>query len=379
MATGRRQDRTERDSRPIGRRAGFALPLALPDVSRRGLVRSGATAAGVLGLLMGPGGAVAAWAANRATGMRLGEHSAKTRIVFDLAAEPGFRVFTMADPARLVIDLLDADWLVPAGRLPGPTGHVGAVRHGLLDGGVTRIVLDLQEPVSVAKAFALSPRDGHDWRLVVDVADTSARAFRAGAGIEQALVRSGPAPTPTPTAAPHPLAAPAVSPTAAGAPPASPTPAVATPAGFAPIPGRKPPAPMKPVIVLDPGHGGRDPGAISVGGLYEKDITLTMASELRKVLAGTGRYRVVMTRDRDVSVRLRERVRRARQAGADLFLSVHADAIGNRGRARPVGLYAVGKGLRRRGRRPGRAREQGRHHPGHGFLGRVAGCHQHPD
>jgi N-acetylmuramoyl-L-alanine amidase len=103
----------------------------------------------------------------------------------------------------------------------------------------------------------------------------------------------------------------------------------ATPAAFAPIPTRKPPAPRKPVIAIDPGHGGRDPGAISVGGMYEKDITLAMGKELRAALVGTGRYRVTMTRDRDVSVRLRERVRRARQAGADLFLSIHADALGN--------------------------------------------------
>jgi len=84
-----------------------------------------------------------------------------------------------------------------------------------------------------------------------------------------------------------------------------------------------------PVIVIDPGHGGVDPGATGVSGTYEKHITLAMARELKKELERTGHYRVHLTRDRDVFVRLRDRVAIARQYGADLFVSLHADAVQN--------------------------------------------------
>ena len=84
-----------------------------------------------------------------------------------------------------------------------------------------------------------------------------------------------------------------------------------------------------PVIVIDPGHGGVDPGATGVSGIYEKHITLAMARELKAALEKGGRYRVHLTRDRDVFIRLRDRVAIARQYGADLMVSLHADAVQN--------------------------------------------------
>lgn len=84
-----------------------------------------------------------------------------------------------------------------------------------------------------------------------------------------------------------------------------------------------------PVIVIDPGHGGVDPGATGVSGTYEKHITLAMARELKTMLERNGRYRVHLTRDRDVFIRLRERIAIARAQGADLFISLHADAVQN--------------------------------------------------
>src|ERR1700693_179665 len=92
----------------------------------------------------------------------------------------------------------------------------------------------------------------------------------------------------------------------------------------------RPPAPSRPaprMVVLDPGHGGVDPGAISPHGLYEKDITLAAARELARELQATRRYRVALSRNRDVFVSLRERVARARFLHADLLLSIHADAL----------------------------------------------------
>jgi N-acetylmuramoyl-L-alanine amidase len=82
------------------------------------------------------------------------------------------------------------------------------------------------------------------------------------------------------------------------------------------------------MVVIDPGHGGADPGAISINGVYEKAITLQVARALREQLLATGRYRVALTRDGDDFVRLRDRVAQAREQGADLFISLHADSLG---------------------------------------------------
>src|SRR3546814_20209953 len=102
-----------------------------------------------------------------------------------------------------------------------------------------------------------------------------------------------------------------------------------------PLPRQRPEvAPIR-VIALDAGHGGIDPGATGVSGAHEKDITLSVARALRDVLEATGRYRVFMTRDSDVYLKLRERVALAREAGADRFLSIHADSIGNTSHPRP--------------------------------------------
>ncbi len=102
--------------------------------------------------------------------------------------------------------------------------------------------------------------------------------------------------------------------------------------GTAPL--RKPPAARRspaPVVMLDPGHGGRDPGAIGVSGTYEKHIALATAQELRRVLEAGGRYRVELTRRSDVFIPLEERVARAQDKGAALFVSMHADAVGDAG------------------------------------------------
>lgn len=128
-----------------------------------------------------------------------------------------------------------------------------------------------------------------------------------------------------------------VSAPAAAAPPAPPAPVV-KPAEQAALPARAAqpePHPRSPrnqgkaVVVIDPGHGGVDPGALGVSGIYEKHITLAMARELKAQLERSGRYKVHLTRDRDVFIRLRERVAIARQYGADLFISLHADSVNN--------------------------------------------------
>jgi N-acetylmuramoyl-L-alanine amidase len=110
-------------------------------------------------------------------------------------------------------------------------------------------------------------------------------------------------------------------------------------------PNKSPPAPRSkappPMVMLDPGHGGKDPGAIGVSGTYEKHISLASALELKRQLDATGRYRVELTRGRDVFIPLDERVARAQARGAALFVSMHADALNNPG-VRGASVYTLG-------------------------------------
>jgi N-acetylmuramoyl-L-alanine amidase len=94
-----------------------------------------------------------------------------------------------------------------------------------------------------------------------------------------------------------------------------------------PPPGRSGTKAPLPVVMLDPGHGGKDPGAIGVSGTYEKQVSLATAYELRRLLEAGGRYRVELTRTRDVFIPLEERVAKAQEHGAALFVSMHADAL----------------------------------------------------
>jgi N-acetylmuramoyl-L-alanine amidase len=93
----------------------------------------------------------------------------------------------------------------------------------------------------------------------------------------------------------------------------------------------RPPPHRLPVIAIDPGHGGKDPGTVGINGVLEKEVTLDVARRLRTLIERTGRYEVVLTRDDDVLISLRERIERARRADAALFISVHADSIGDSG------------------------------------------------
>lgn len=227
--------------------------------------------------------------------VRLGEHPDRTRIVLDMSAAPQYRVFVLADPYRLVIDLAEVDWRLPTGRTPVGRGLVEALRYGLFSPGISRIVLDLKAAARVERLEVLPGEGGLPVRLLIDVAPVRPATF-------QAALAAGPI-----------VSSPAMAP----APAALPTPPLK--------PGDKPENPV-PVVAIDAGHGGVDPGAIGQRGTAEKDIALAYALELARRLETGGRYRVVLTRARDLFVRLRDRIAIARAAGADLFISLHADA-----------------------------------------------------
>lgn len=264
------------------------------------------------------------------SGVRAGNHGSITRFVLDLSGSVNFRVFTLANPYRVIIDLPELDWLPSDGAMSKPVGFITGFRHGLFRPGNARIVLDLTSPAGVKQAFVIPPRDGAGWRFVLDLEAVSHAAFMERQGtppesvIEQAAAVAPPPPQPQATVQPQLAPAPEPAPQQAQRQPQPVS--LAIPPAPAPLPEKRS-SHRRPVVVVDPGHGGVDPGAIGVSGIYEKTLTLQVARQLKQVLERTGRYQVVLTREKDIFVPLRDRVAKARAAGADLFLSLHADAI----------------------------------------------------
>jgi N-acetylmuramoyl-L-alanine amidase len=228
-------------------------------------------------------------AAPTVAGVRMGDQNGATRFVIDLNEQVKYSVFVIDDPYRVVIDLPVVTWSLSAADEGRKLGVIERFRYGRFNNETSRLVLDLAGPVEVSRTFILPPEGTYKYRLVIDLKPISREAFVPNRPVVQ---------TP-PTAAPQVAALP---------------PITAKPAG-------------KPVIVLDPGHGGVDPGALGTTGTHEKDITLAMAKELKQQLEATGRYKVVLTRETDVFIPLQNRVRIAREAGASLFMSVHADSV----------------------------------------------------
>ncbi len=231
-----------------------------------------------------------AWAELAVTGVRVGEHPDKVRFVMELSEAPRYRVFTLPDPFRVVIDLPELNWR-PRGDLPGGDGAmITAMRFGLFAPGTSRVVLDMRGPVRIKSLFVIPPQGKYPHRLVLDIAPVTRAAFLAAG-------RAAPRVSDPPLAPPR----------------------------SASIPAPKPKTDDRPTIVIDPGHGGVDPGAPSITGRNEKDIALAYGLELRRRLTATGRYRVIMTRDKDIFVSLGARREFAQRHEADLFVSVHAN------------------------------------------------------
>ena len=228
------------------------------------------------------------------TGIRLGDRANGTRVVLDITGDIHHRVFTLADPYRVVIDLPEIEWRLPGLTLSVGGGLVRQFRYGLFEPGVSRVVLDVSGPVVVTRSFMLRPTADFGYRLVLDLELVSAENFTARA-------KTTPPPETTSQTRAATLAEPAPKPRG-----------------------------DKPIIVVDAGHGGIDPGTTGLSGGYEKTVTLAFALELKRQIEAAGRYRVMLTRERDIFISLRKRVELARVNGADLFISLHADALANR-------------------------------------------------
>lgn len=197
-------------------------------------------------------------------------------LTLQLSQPVPWRAYTLDAPRRLVIDLAEVTW---PERIPVTSARALTVETGAARPGWSRLTLTLDAPLAIETAeLGTAAPDGRA-RLSLRLAPVSAEEFARRTAAKADL---GPLPETPPTG--------------------------------------------RPVVVLDPGHGGIDPGAV-VGGMVEAELMLTFARELRGVLRATGAFDVVLTRDADVFVPLETRITRARQAGASVFLSLHADAL----------------------------------------------------
>jgi len=271
------------------------------------------------------------------TDVRVGPHAKATRVVFEISRLVPYRIFMLGNPSRVVIDLPEVGWRLPPRPLPQRVGVFETLRYGLYKPGNSRVVVDLKSPAVIGKAFLMGPSGTNGHRIVVDLNPATSRQFAKFLKTAPIEVKPG-----QPGAVAKPLVARTKVPEVAAAtkipsPPksvivSSSVEGQASVSSFRLAP-RKPalrPDKAKRVVVIDPGHGGPDPGTIGLSGSYEKHITLAMARTLRDKLEATGRYKVVLTRDRDIFIRLRDRIQIARDAGGELFLSLHADSIKNR-------------------------------------------------
>lgn len=249
-------------------------------------------------------------AAAQISGLRIGQGIGTVRIVFDADSQFDYKVFLLSEPRRLVVDTQNVEVSPKIEKECEPNSFVSGTRLGTAGLGGVRVVFDLQKPAVVKKVFMLPPQSKFSWRFVIDLEVASEREFAAKVGNDHAFSNDSYD--------------------------SNRTSVKTVSSSKAAISQRR----AKKVIVLDPGHGGVDPGAIGVSGVYEKNITLAMARELKAELDKSGKYTVYLTRSRDVFIPLRDRVKIARRYDADLFLSIHADSAANR-KATGLSVYTL--------------------------------------
>ena len=236
-----------------------------------------------------------------ASDARLAGDAKQTRFVLDLDKPIQFRAFTLADPYRVVVDIPQVDFRLPAEAGATGRGLIQAIRYGLVMPGGSRIVFDLTGPARIAKSYVLDAANGQPPRLVLELEQVDRTGF-----VQSLAAESRPELRPALSVAADPVVAMKT---------AVPEPAAAAPA-----------ADSRPVVVIDPGHGGVDNGT-QAGGENEKDLVLGFGLALRDRIEKAGKYRVVMTREDDTFIPLADRVTIARNQSAALFVSIHADAL----------------------------------------------------
>jgi N-acetylmuramoyl-L-alanine amidase len=293
---------------------------------------------------------------------RIAGNEARTRFVADLSTPVSYSVYVIGDPYRVVVDMAGATFSMPPSAGEAGKGLISGFRFGQVAPGKSRIVIDTTGPVLIEKSFVLNAENGQPARMVIDLVQTDERTYARVKATEQpAQQQQAQSETEADTPRIEPTAAAAstpatmadllaradeetASPLRAGVPIPRPNPrrmaALASAARDTAEPAKQEPQKERPVIVIDPGHGGIDGGTVSRSGVKEKEVVLAFAHKLRGELQKTGRYDVHMTRDDDTFISLAKRVRFARKQKADLFIAVHADSLRQR-RVRGATVYTL--------------------------------------
>src|SRR5262252_3037791 len=242
-----------------------------------------------------------------ATDVRLGGDDNQIRFVVDLSRRIDIRAFMLANPYRVIVDMPQVNFQFPPKAGEQGRGLVKAFRYGLALPGASRMVIDLSAPARVEKAYVLPAAEGQPARLVLDLLKVDRETFLRAVAVDNRLPR------------------------------------IADPVR----PGEREPANKgggdpRPIIVIDPGHGGADAGTRGPSGETEKSLVLDFGIMLRDKVEKTGKYRVVMTRSDDTFIPLAERVRLARSRQAQLLISIHCDALARGdGEAQGATIYTL--------------------------------------
>ena len=238
---------------------------------------------------------------------------ARTRFVIALERRVDFQVFSLQNPNRVIVDLPDLKVELPTISGEQPVGLVKSFRGGLAAPGKMRVVIDVTDPVVVESAKLEPVKDSRQQRLVLEIVPAGDKSASKRPFATASIGNAGLA------AIQPPLPRPAVRPDARAR------------------------LSWKPLIVLDPGHGGHDSGAMR-NGTVEKDVVLAFGKALRDRLNATGRYKVLMTRDNDKFVPLEERREFAEEHRAALFIAIHADYV-TRSNVRGATIYSLREGV----------------------------------
>lgn len=242
-----------------------------------------------------------------ASDVRVAGDAKQTRFILDLDRKIDLRAFTLGNPDRVVVDLPQVTFKLPDSAGKSGRGLIKAFRYGLVMPGGSRLVFDLSGPAKIEKAYVLDAANGQPARLVVELAASDRATFLKSADKEPEQRSSRPPAT---------VAANDV--------------------------GGSEASDSRPVVVIDPGHGGIDNGTQASSGETEKAIVLAFGLALRDRIAESGKYRVVLTRDDDTFIPLGDRVKVARSQNAALFVSIHADALPRReGDAQGATIYTL--------------------------------------
>ncbi|MBL41120.1 MAG: N-acetylmuramoyl-L-alanine amidase [Rhodospirillaceae bacterium] len=244
-----------------------------------------------------------AQASSSVEGVRSGIYKSGTRFVLDFKEKINYKIIQKKDTKEIKIIFPSINWKLPKKRVFS-RGAIISYEFNRVALDKTELLLRTNSKVSISRSFILPPIDYKYFRLVIDLSSINkgkeVKSLNKSYNDNKLVISKI----------------------------------------KSPIPLFKPLLKSKPVIVIDPGHGGVDGGAIGLNGSLEKDITLTAALYLKKIINDSGRYKVILTRSSDKYLKLRQRINIARKSKAKLFISIHADSINN-SRIRGASVYTL--------------------------------------